>query len=53
MSRHYIFYRLYISAFKNNENIGEEIFYVLNVIDNFRVKSNNKKQSKISDFFKI
>jgi hypothetical protein len=33
--------------------VGEEIFYVLNVIDNFRVNSNNKKQSKILDLFKI
>jgi hypothetical protein len=32
--------------------IGDEIFSVLNVIENFTGRSNNKKQSKISDFFK-
>jgi len=32
--------------------IGDEIFSALNVIENFTDRSNNKKLSKISDFFK-
>lgn len=32
--------------------IGDEIFSALNVIENFTDRSNNKKQSKIFDFFK-
>jgi hypothetical protein len=32
--------------------IGNELFTALNVIENFTDRSKNKKQLKISDFFK-
>jgi hypothetical protein len=37
---------------QEQQEIGDEIFSALNVIENFTDRSNIKKQSKISDFFK-